>query len=502
MSQLQHIFFDEAGVNLDSMEQGLLQFEPPVGDQEQLNAIFRAAHSVKGGAAAFGFANVAEFVHLMESLLERLRSRQVLPDALLIDLLLESVDAVRVLLAWHQGGAAGTVDTQQALVRRLRAVALDAQSSPAARSLVIRIGPVGRIEDLRAVTALFRDIPGLGAITGLPGESGDIHAFAVRTDSSNDDLMALFAFHVAKESVSIQDLVEPAEAPGSGKPVAALSAGDAECNVLATPSVASPFQAESATIRVASGKVEYLVFLAAEIAAAQARLEQGSRALDPVIHSQLLAGLGELRRTTQDLHRSVLAIRMMPMAVLFNRFPRMLRDLSRKLGKKFTLVVRGEDTELDKIVMEKITDPLMHLVRNSCDHGIETPAERIAAGKPEAGAITLAVTSQGGSVTIEVRDDGRGLAREKILKAARERGLEMSDRMTDGELWQLVWAPGFSTAEAVTEVSGRGVGLDVVKHNLAALGGEVKIASTPGRGTCVSLRLPLSGTDQKRASVS
>jgi len=256
-----------------------------------------------------------------------------------------------------------------------------------------------------------------------------------------------------------------------------------------------------ATIRVASEKVEHLARLAVEIADTQTMLEQGSQMLDPLTHAQLLASVSQLRRNTDDLRQSVLALRMMPMALVFNRFPRMLRDLSRKLGKKFTLITQGENTELGKTMVEKITDPLMHLVRNSCDHGIETPVERLAVGKPEAGTISLSVTSQQGSVTIEVRDDGRGLAREKILKAARERGLPVSEQLADGELWQLVFAAGFSTAEAVTDVSGRGVGLDVVKRNVAALGGDVTIISTPGRGTCVSMRLPVSRTQEQTAGV-
>ena len=502
MNQLQHIFFDEARENLDAMEQGLLRFDPQAGDNEQLNAIFRAAHSIKGGAAVFGFTNVAEFVHLVESLLGRMRSRHIQPDGLLVDLLLESVDATRVLLAWHRGGAVAAVETPDALIGRLRALALDALPSPAARALTIRIGPAGQIEEMQAVMALFRDIPGLGTLTELPGEGGNIHAFAVRTDASDEELKALFAFHVATDLVSIQTM-ESVPASGLDEPRARRPRRDAEPSVLARPCVEAPWhaQAELATIRVASEKVEHLARLAVEIADTQTMLEQGSQMLDPLTHAQLLASVSQLRRNTDDLRQSVLALRMMPMALVFNRFPRMLRDLSRKLGKKFTLITQGENTELGKTMVEKITDPLMHLVRNSCDHGIETPVERLAVGKPEAGTISLSVTSQQGSVTIEVRDDGRGLAREKILKAARERGLPVSEQLADGELWQLVFAAGFSTAEAVTDVSGRGVGLDVVKRNVAALGGDVTIVSTPGRGTCVSMRLPVSRTQEQTAGV-
>jgi two-component system chemotaxis sensor kinase CheA len=494
VSQLHLMFFDEARENLDAMEQGLLRFNPLTSDNEQLDAIFRAAHSVKGGAAAFGFTHVAEFVHLTESLLQRLRARELRPDALLIDLLLESVDATRALMAWHQGGAVGSVQTPDVLVQRLRAVLLDAPPSPAARSLTIRIGPAARTEDLQAVAALFRDIPRLGAASELPVDGENMHSFAVLTDASDEELMALLSFHVDADLVSIQS-TESMPFAGSAVLHFVPAVSGMEYSVPATPSVNSTFSAyaELTTIRVAIDKVEHMARLAGEIAGAQALLEQGSHALDPLIHAQLLAGLTQLRCSSDNLRESVLALRMMPMAMVFNRFPRILRDLSRKLGKKFTLIVQGEDTELDKTVVERITDPLLHLVRNSCDHGIETPTERRAAGKPDAGTITLGVTSQQGSVTIEVRDDGRGLAREKILKAARERGLPVSDHTGNSELWQLVFAAGFSTAEAVTEVSGRGVGLDVVKRTATALGGEVAIASTAGKGTSVTMRLPVGG---------
>jgi two-component system chemotaxis sensor kinase CheA len=187
-----------------------------------------------------------------------------------------------------------------------------------------------------------------------------------------------------------------------------------------------------------------------------------------------------------------MSIRMMPMSIVFSRFPRMLRDLASKLGKKVELITLGEATELDKGLVEKITDPLTHLVRNSCDHGIELPEERVAAGKSPHGTITLSAVHQGGSIVIEVRDDGRGMSRDRILSVARERGLDVNDQMTDSEVWQLIFAPGFSTADVVTDVSGRGVGMDVVKRNIAALNGTVDIDSAEGYGMLVSVRLPLT----------
>jgi two-component system chemotaxis sensor kinase CheA len=251
-------------------------------------------------------------------------------------------------------------------------------------------------------------------------------------------------------------------------------------------------QPEAATIRVAISKVDQLINLVGELVITQAMLAQNSRALDPAIYQQLLTGLADLDRNTRDLQESVMSIRMIPMSIVFSRFPRMLRDLAGKLGKKVDFVTQGEATELDKGLVEKITDPLTHLVRNSCDHGVELPADRLAAGKPETGTITLSASHQGGSIVIEVRDDGRGLSREKILSKARERGLDVSDQMSDADVWGLIFAPGFSTAAVVTDVSGRGVGMDVVKKNITALNGTVEIDSAEGYGMKVSVRLPLT----------
>jgi two-component system chemotaxis sensor kinase CheA len=231
-------------------------------------------------------------------------------------------------------------------------------------------------------------------------------------------------------------------------------------------------------------------------------LAQNSQGLEPAMHQQLFAGLADLDRNTRDLQESVMSIRMIPMSIVFSRFPRMLRDLANRLGKKVDFVTQGESTELDKGLVEKITDPLTHLVRNSCDHGIEMPEDRRAAGKTENGTITLSAAHQGGSIVIEVRDDGKGMSRERILRKARERGLDVSDAMTDAEVWQLIFAPGFSTADVVTDVSGRGVGMDVVKRNIASLNGTVDIESVEGLGMKVSVRLPLTLAIMDGMSVS
>jgi two-component system chemotaxis sensor kinase CheA len=563
LTQFYQIFFEEAGENLDQMEQMLLQLNIETADDEELNGIFRCAHSVKGGAATFGFSDVAELTHQMESLLDRLRRHELQPNAAMVDVLLESADASRGLLARHQAGGEGEASSTVDLVRRISvlaagqnvesplsmvasgrplpalepvpvivavpAVAATTVAEPLSttRSLEICIGPLDRPDQADAIKELFRDIPGLGEITALPCAQADTRVFAVETSSSDADLLDLFAFHVSRAQVSIQDAGGAAatrqttsydddpppgaplaplpgfgffdDAPGAPAVPAGVTAGTvagssgAAASARATGKPAAPVASpEAATLRVAISKVDQLINLVGELVITQAMLAQNSRALDPALYQQLLAGLTDLDRNTRDLQESVMSIRMIPMSVVFSRFPRMLRDLASKLGKKVDFVTQGEATELDKGLVEKITDPLTHLVRNSCDHGIEMPADRVRAGKSETGTITLSASHQGGSIVIEVRDDGRGMSREKILGKARERGLEVSDQMSDAEVWQLIFAPGFSTAEVVTDVSGRGVGMDVVKRNIAALNGTVEIESSEGYGMKVSVRLPLT----------
>ena len=544
LSQFYQIFFEEAGENLDQMEQMLLNLNLETADDEELNGVFRCAHSVKGGAATFGFTDVAELTHQMESLLDRLRRHELPPNSAMVDVLLESADVSRGLLARHQAGGDGEAPPTADLVRRISELAAGgsvsvvtpkpapeplvvapkdpppkAAKSDAPRDLTISIGPLERPEQADAIQELFRDIPGLGSIKAVDSSRPDMRVFEAQTVSTDDDLLDLFAFHVAREKVSIVESVPTSVVPVAVAAPAAESASfgffdgsPGAPQAVVAPAATTPSSAESsavvkaapakvpvgaaqpeaATIRVAINKVDQLINLVGELVITQAMLAQNSRALDPAVYQQLLTGLADLDRNTRDLQESVMSIRMIPMSIVFSRFPRMLRDLASKLGKKVDFVTQGEATELDKGLVEKITDPLTHLVRNSCDHGIELPADRIAAGKSETGTITLAASHQGGSIVIEVRDDGRGLSRPKILAKARERGIDVSDQMSDAEVWQLIFAPGFSTAAVVTDVSGRGVGMDVVKRNIAALNGTVEIDSAEGYGMKVSVRLPLT----------
>lgn len=561
LSQFYQVFFEEAGENLDRMEQQLLAIDIEAADDEELNSIFRCAHSVKGGAATFGFADVAELTHQMETLLDRLRRHELEPTAPMVDVLLQSGDALRSQLARHQGAGGDPVDTSDLLVRIRALVAgqsIAGHSTPAAkveppsasvlaqppvetaapaskiaRGLELRVGPLSDLTDADNLVDLFKEIVDLGTIEPLDGgqASDGIRRFKVVTTSSDDDLLDLFTFHVAREQVALLPLTSgfgfhegapgapPVEEPDPGfgffenapgtpgsasapkdQPTAstasnvdaAESTGAGPARSTAKTEKAPAAALESSTLRVSVEKVDQLINLVGELVITQAMLAQNSKQIDTGLYQQLAAGLADLDRNTRDLQESVMSIRMIPMSMVFSRFPRMLRDLAAKLGKKVDFVTQGEATELDKGLVEKITDPLTHLVRNSCDHGIEMPADRLAKGKPETGTITLAASHQGGSIVIEVRDDGRGLSRDKLIKKARERGIDAPDSMTDSEVWSLIFAPGFSTADVVTDVSGRGVGMDVVKKNITALGGTVEIESAEGYGMRVSVRLPLT----------
>ena len=552
LTQFYQIFFEEAGENLDQMEQMLLQLDLEAADDEELNAIFRCAHSIKGGAATFGFADVAELTHQMESLLDKLRRHELQPTAAMVDVLLESSDALRLQLAQHQGKrveAPATADlvsrisqlaqggpampgttTPQAAAAATPAAAISVPAAAPApsglRQLELHIGPIDHPNQADGIAELFRDIPGLGDIEPLPCDQSDKRVYRVKTSASDTDLLDLFTFHVSKEQIAIHELADQAAgaspatalttssnttggsdfgffdgAPGA--PVSSNLPDAAEREPVSAPVAAkaaprpearAPSQSstESSTLRVSVSKVDQLINLVGELVITQAMLAQKSRELDSAANQPLLAGLADLDRNTRDLQEAVMSIRMIPMSVVFNRFPRMLRDLAAKLGKKVDLITHGESTELDKGLIEKITDPLTHLIRNSADHGIETPEERRAKGKTEHGTITLSASHQGGSILIEVRDDGKGLSREKLLSKAREKGMEAPDSLTDAEVWNLILAPGFSTAEAVTDVSGRGVGMDVVKKNILSLGGTIEIDSAEGYGMRVSVRLPLT----------
>ena len=546
LSQFYQVFFEEAAENLDRMEQQLLNIDITLASDEDLNSIFRCAHSVKGGAATFGFADVAELTHQMETLLDKLRRHELAATVAMVDVLLQAGDALRAQLARHQGAGGEPVNTTSLLaaisamqhggvvpaatalrpaVQTVQApivvsITLDS-SQPTLRVLELRVGPLNDTKDADNLVDLFAEIVDLGSIEALDaGQASDgIRRFKVVTTSSDTELMDLFTFHVAREHVKLLEMTagfgfhdgapgapsasepEPTygffeDAPGAPTeaPVAIAAAAPVQATAPSTVTSAAKAAApiESATLRVSIEKVDQLINLVGELVITQAMLAQNSQKLDPALYQQLAAGMADLERNTRDLQESVMSIRMIPMSMVFSRFPRMLRDLAAKLGKQVNFVTVGDATELDKGLVEKITDPLTHLVRNSCDHGIETPAERLAHGKSEVGTLTLSASHQGGTIVIEVRDDGKGLSRSKLMAKARERGIDAPNSMSDADVWSLIFAPGFSTADVVTDVSGRGVGMDVVKKNITALGGTVEIDSAEGYGMSVKVRLPLT----------
>ncbi len=512
------IFFDEARENLANFEALMLAIDVDAAPTEDLNAIFRVAHSIKGGASTFGFRDVTELTHELETVLDLCRRNELKLTTELVDCLLKSGDALTEQLARHQRGGDGAAIATAHLLASLRQLSTQRNAktpahakpdgliaahqtiaAPGTRILNVQIGPLPNPADADSLVSLFSEIPGLGLIVATDGGAPDrdnIRNYRVETTSADGELLDLFTFYIDRERIVLVDQTPAAKSVNveiNLKQDEQLSIGSSATAEIPSPARAEKAAgAESATLRVSVEKVDQLINLVGELVITQAMLAQKAQFFDPAKDQNILVGLSDLERNTRDLQQAVMSIRMIPMSFVFNRFPRMLRDLAAKLDKQVELKTTGDATELDKGLIEKITDPLTHLLRNAIDHGIETPAERVAAGKPAKGTIHLSAQHQGASIVIEVSDDGRGLNREKLLVKARSSGLAVRDDMTDKEVWQLIFEPGFSTAETVTDVSGRGVGMDVVKRSITSLGGTVELSTAPGGGTKVSVRLPLT----------
>lgn len=574
ISQFYQVFFDEAEELLAEMERLLLGVDVAAPDAEDLNAIFRTAHSVKGGASTFGLTDMCDVTHVLESLLDRIRKGEMALTSNHVDAFLAAKDGLKMQLDGHRHGAhvdneaianvrMALHDLAEGLVPAAPVVApsyLTAQPRTehqieGAHRYKIELPQVAQ----RDINALVDELGLMGRVSVAPLEGGRT-ALIITTHESLDDIIAICSFVLDPDDLKIfeapaltpeQRAIEAAErkriedAQGYGffgpdddiSPVGGeLSEDDlgygffqpieqirAAAGIVAAPpepvaasisaqahghaqsvvehlaelsaekkAAKKDAQSESSSIRVSVEKVDQLINLIGELVITNAMLEQRSNVLDPILHERLLSSVSQLGRNTRELQEAVMSIRMMPMDFVFSRFPRMVRDLAGKLGKKVDFITHGAATELDKGLIERIVDPLTHLVRNSIDHGVEMPAARVAAGKSEAGRLFLSAGHQGGHIVIEVADDGGGLNREKILAKAASNGLAVSDNMTDSEVWQLIFAPGFSTAEVVTDVSGRGVGMDVVKRNITAMGGTVDIRSAAGFGTTISISLPLT----------
>ncbi|WFN02888.1 chemotaxis protein CheA [Burkholderia contaminans] len=599
ITQFYQTFFDEADELLAQMEQLLLNLDVGSPDPEDLAAIFRAAHSIKGGAATFGFSALTDTTHILESLLDRARNHELTLTKEMVDAFLETKDVLSDQLVDYRASAepdAAAAATICAKLERLKAESgagapAAAEAAPAA-PVAAAVAPAAsaaepaasddRVPDHvieQAVAAahpaadagadeggphlkitlvgvdakdrelLTEELGNLGRIVGREEVGADLTLW-VESDVPSDDIVAVCCFVIDESQIRVGHgtaPAAPAAAQGAAAPAAepaaaaqpvraevfapqiaapqpAASAPAAPAPAPAAPAAAAQAQqpappahadhapqaaahhddkrarpaaaaasgAEGSSIRVGVEKVDQLINLVGELVITQAMLAETASAFDPALHDRLFNGMAQLERNARDLQEAVMSIRMMPMDYVFSRFPRLVRDLAGKLGKQVELVTFGQATELDKSLIERIIDPLTHLVRNSLDHGIETVDKRVAAGKDAVGQLVLSAAHHGGNIVIEVSDDGAGLNRERILAKAAKQGMQVSDNISDDEVWQLIFAPGFSTAETVTDVSGRGVGMDVVKRNIQSMGGHVEITSVAGRGTTTRIVLPLT----------
>lgn len=569
MTQFYEVFFEETAEHLATMESLLLKLDIDAPSLDDLNAIFRAAHSIKGGSGTFGFTDMTEVTHILETLLDRLRKEELAVRREMIDAFLEAGDVLKAQLDAHRGGEAVDESLIASICATLAALATDTPAQDDANTASTNAPTAGAnatryiISFKRIAKSKLENLLGElqqhGTLKVLEETGNENLVVAIDTALTEPDLRDMIEFVVSLKQVTIAtgDMASPPappedfgffdDSPGAPTAVAEeddgfglfVSADELQANkeendgfgffddapgsesinsateaepprnpgrresdkagAQSTPSgrrdndrVTVPAAAEQSSIRVSIDKVDHLINLVGELVITQAMLAQTTANIDPALYENLLNSVAQLERNTRDLQESVMSIRMLPISFVFSRFPRVVRDVASKLGKQVEMRTIGEGTELDKGLIEKISDPLTHLVRNSLDHGIESPEKRIAAGKDPKGTLTLRASHQGGNIVIEVSDDGGGLNRDKILSKAKEKGLAVNDSMSDSEVYQLIFAPGFSTADQVTDVSGRGVGMDVVKRNIEGLGGRVELSAVPGKGTTVTIRLPLT----------
>lgn len=558
LNQFNQVFFEECAEHLAEMEQILVSLTDAEPDGEQLNAIFRAAHSIKGGAGIFGFQDMTVVTHVLESLLDRIRNHEIPFSTAMVDLFLEAGDVISMQLAGHRDGAlvrqesidlirgkllqvidSGTVDhspvtdaSEQTVAPGDPSMTDSGNRETSSRCYKLEFTPDPDIfkRGIR-LESLFNELEELGELTvtaELPSNS-DFSAIdpeicvsawhlTLSTTASEADIRDIFEFVADVDQLKVLEVVSN---PGDGTHVSKVEAGSAtdepeiigktqsgnqlvdvvetaagrrayDKNELAPGAYGRRTSEAESSIRVGVTKVDQLINQVGELVITQLMLAQSAAGLDPVLYESLHRCLLQLERNTRDLQQSVMSIRLVPISIVFSRFPRMVRELAAKLGKQVELKTVGDSTELDKGLIEKITDPLTHLVRNCMDHALELPEVRVAAGKEPVGTITLRASQIGGRIVVDVIDDGAGLNRAKILAKASECGVQASDSMNDEEVWQLIFAPGFSTADAVTDISGRGVGMDVVLRNVQSIGGKVNIMSEPGKGTRVTISLPLT----------
>jgi len=542
ISQFHDVFFEESFEGLDDMESGLLDLDVGAADVEAINTIFRAAHSIKGGAGTFGFMAVSEFTHVMETMLDEMRNgeREVTTES--TNLLLESVDVLREMLTAVQQKE-DTDDERIADIRVQLEAMMDeggsagsdaaeskADSSPVAEKPksagwlihfrphkhLLQTGndPVRMLSELSALGELSVEVDdeALPPFSDLePEDSYLAWELTLKGDVPEADVVEIFEWvdddcdlkieAIAGEAVEVEEEASQQEEQESVAAETAEEAPKAEAQPAAAPAASSPKEkakpkaapAAASSIRVGTDKVDSLINLVGELVITQSMLSQIGDNFTKEMLPELIDGLAQLERNSREMQEGIMRIRMLPISFAFNRFPRLVHDMTDKMGKKVELKLTGEQTELDKTVMEKIGDPLVHLVRNSLDHGLETPEVRLAAGKSETGLLQLKAFHQGGNIVIEIHDDGAGLNEDKILSKAIEKGLvDENDNLSPEKIHDLIFLPGFSTADVLTDVSGRGVGMDVVRKNISSLGGTVDVVSTRGEGSVFTIRLPLT----------
>lgn len=550
--EIKQIFIEEADEGLDIMESGLLELSDGAGGIELVNDIFRAAHSIKGGSATFGFANVSEFTHLMETLLDEIRdeSREATPDC--IQVLLESVDCLREMMTAVKDDREANDDRSTKVAGQLQQI-LDSvsevtssssstmpspQLSETSESTVTetanRVWTIDFIPNFEILkqgndpALLFRELRNLGtlkvdAVTDSLPDLAEIDpelcyiswVLTLESECEKEQIEEVFDWVVddsklkielqsenCEESQQKENLEEDAnhheiDTQKDHSPSVANPAKETSASTTSSPSENKPAKKENGSIRVGIDKIDSLLNLVGELVITQSMLKRyGSNDINAELApdlGDLHDGLAQLEMNARELQDVAMKMRMLPIKTAFARFPRLIHDLSLQLGKKVDLEIVGEHTELDKTVLEKIGDPLVHLVRNGLDHGLETPERRIAAGKPESGNLKLAAWHEAGNIIIQVSDDGAGINNEIILAKARERGLVADDeKLAPEAIPYLIFHPGFSTAATVSDVSGRGVGMDVVKRNIQDLGGRVEVKSEYGRGSTFTIRLPLT----------
>jgi two-component system chemotaxis sensor kinase CheA len=536
LSQFIPSFLEESFEGLELMESSLLNLEQ--GDDETINSIFRAAHSIKGGAGTFGFNNVTEFTHLVETLLDEMRDKRRDIEQDDIELLLESVDCMRLLIEAIKGGSEcdsqKIIETSKLLEKTLasggseiiEAVTISADDVTPENNNSLTTWQIKFIPEHHLVQTgndpilLFNALGDLGKITlvanvkSLPAlndiEAEEVYLswnLTLHSNASEADIKEVFEWVedeceliITKELVKISD--EPTTTDSSDEALTNEPSITAPPAVLNKPEPTQTNNSDKPTgkakndlgsIRVGVDKVDSLINLVGELVITQSMLSELGNDFNQSKVERLNSGLEQLLQNTKELQESVMRIRMLPISFAFNRFPRLVHDLSKKTGKEIELILKGEQTELDKTVMEQIGDPLVHLVRNAVDHGIEPADVRLANGKPEKGTITLDAYHQGGSIVIEIKDDGGGINREAVFNKALEKGIvDENSTLTDPQFFDLLFEPGFSTAKKVSDISGRGVGMDVVKRNIQSLGGRIQVESEEGKGSTFRVNLPLT----------